>query len=744
MSGFDEGEIFYTNQDLAAEDVHQGGADLSRISSEEARKHFRNFIQTHNRSDANEPYRELLRMSYNSGKRYLGLHLEDLRTVDDGRLLDAIRSEPSRYIPICEMALREVMISLLNAEHTEEEAEKVEDIQLLVTTSEPPMALRDLDARRVSRLVTVPGIVIAANKPKAKPTQVRLRCRRCGNTKDIPVRPGFGSVPVPRLCDSVPPTGEKDCGQDPYDIISEKSSFIDQQVVKLQEQPEMVPTGEMPRHLLLSLDRALAGRLVPGARVNVTGVYETIQVAAAKGKSRLGVALRSPYLRVVGLGHEEETVARVQTQFTRQEEEQFQHLAQNGVTFKDRHLKVYDAVIQSIAPTIHGHDDIKRALACQLFGGCRKVLPDGSRLRGDINVLLLGDPSTAKSQMLKFIEKTAPIAVYTSGKGSSAAGLTASVIRDSHGEFYIEGGAMVLADGGVVCIDEFDKMRAQDRVAIHEAMEQQTISIAKAGITTILNTRTAVLAAANPTFGSYDDMVAASEQIDFQTTILSRFDLIFIVRDIRSVERDKMLAEFVINLHMRASEAQTSVESPLDPNTLRRFVTYCRTRASPRLTDDASRVLKDKYVAARSQHRAKYFDKNEPATIPITVRQLEAIVRLSESLAKMRLSPVAETADVEEAWRLFELATLNAAKAGLQGGEGAYQPSGDQAKEIQQVEEKLRRRLPIGNKQPTRRILDDFLNQSFSEKAVKHALMIMAKRGEIEFSQQKKFIKRLR
>lgn len=178
------------------------------------------------------------------------------------------------------------------------------------------------------------------------------------------------------------------------------------------------------------------------------------------------------------------------------------------------------------------------------MGGSKKILPDGLRLRGDINVLLLGDPGTAKSQLLKFVEKVAPVAVYTSGKGSSAAGLTASVQRDrASGDFYLEGGAMVLADGGVVCIDEFDKMRDEDRVAIHEAMEQQTISIAKAGITTILNSRTSVLAAANPVFGRYDDLKSPGENVDFQTTILSRFDMIFIVKDIHNEERDMVCIE---------------------------------------------------------------------------------------------------------------------------------------------------------------------------------------------------------
>jgi DNA replication licensing factor MCM5 len=231
-------------------------------------------------------------------------------------------------------------------------------------------------------------------------------------------------------------------------------------------------------------------------------------------------------LKVVGIQVDSDGAGRVSSEFTDAETNEFRSLA--------RHGDIVKKIVASIAPAIFGHDDIKRVLACQLFGGCRKTLPDGMRLRGDINVLMLGDPGTAKSQLLKFVEKIAPIGVYTSGKGSSAAGLTASVVRDPSSvrrlrrysmafisgliysnylqrEFYLEGGAMVLADGGIVCIDEFDKMRQQDRVAIHEAMEQQTISIAKAGITTILNARSAVAAAANPSFGVYDDLRSAEE-----------------------------------------------------------------------------------------------------------------------------------------------------------------------------------------------------------------------------------------
>merc|ERR1712139_332087 len=251
-----------------------------------------------------------------------------------------------------------------------------------------------------------------------------------------------------------------------------------------------------------------------------------------------------------------------------------------------------------MAPSICGHDNIKTALALSMFGGKAKDVNGKHRIRGDINVLLLGDPGTAKSQFLKFSEKAAPVAVYTSGKGSSAAGLTAAIVREKDG-FALEGGAMVLADGGIVCIDEFDKMDVNDRVAIHEAMEQQTISIAKAGITTMLNTRCAVLAAANPRFGTYDDLASTSDQMDFETTILSRFDMMFLVKDVRDPDRDYNLAMHMASLHK--GEVMQEREGPLPIIELRKYLSYCRRRCAPRLTPAAGEVLKNHYVSIRAK-----------------------------------------------------------------------------------------------------------------------------------------------
>jgi DNA replication licensing factor MCM5 len=393
------------------------------------------------------------------------------------------------------------------------------------------------------------------------------------HTETIPVHGGISGVALPRQCSRAQMPGEDaaKCPLDPFFVVHEKSQFIDQQVLKIQEAPDQVPVGEMPRHLMVSADRYLTNRVVPGTRCAVMGIYTIYQSKGSKGPSA-AVAIRNPYIRAVGIASDVEHTSKGGAIFSEEEEQEFLEMS--------RRPDLYEVFARCIAPSIYGNADIKKAIACLLLGGSKKILPDGMKLRGDINVLLLGDPGTAKSQLLKFVEKVSPIAIYTSGKGSSAAGLTASVQRDTQTrEFYLEGGAMVLADGGVVCIDEFDKMRDEDRVAIHEAMEQQTISIAKAGITTILNARTSVLAAANPIFGRYDDMKTPGENIDFQTTILSRFDMIFIVRDTHDRARDERIARHVmaINMGARGSQPDDQVEAEIPLEKMKRYISYCKT-----------------------------------------------------------------------------------------------------------------------------------------------------------------------
>lgn len=442
--------------------------------------------------------------------------------------------------------------------------------QLLLHSSASHISIRDLNATNISHLVRIPGIVIGASTISSKATTIHIRCKSCDHSENIRVEGGFSGLSLPRRCGRQGQPGDEpgdNCPLDPYVVSHEKCQFVDQQVLKLQEAPDQVPVGELPRHVLISADRYLANRVVPGSRCTVMGIFSIYQ--GKGGKKDAAVAIRNPYLRAVGITTDLDHTAKGSAIFSEEEEQEFLEIS--------RRPDLYDALARSIAPSIYGNVDIKKAIVCLLMGGSKKILPDGMKLRGDINVLLLGDPGTAKSQLLKFTEKIAPTAIYTSGKGSSAAGLTASVQRDATTrEFYLEGGAMVLADGGVVCIDEFDKMRDEDRVAIHEAMEQQTISIAKAGITTILNSRTSVLAAANPIFGRYDDLKTPGENIDFQTTILSRFDMIFIVRDDHERGRDENIARHVMGVHMGGRGVEEQVEADIPVDKMKRYISYCR------------------------------------------------------------------------------------------------------------------------------------------------------------------------
>ncbi|KXB03437.1 hypothetical protein AKJ45_01625, partial [candidate division MSBL1 archaeon SCGC-AAA261F19] len=307
--------------------------------------------------------------------------------------------------------------------------------------------------------------------------------------------------------------------------------------------------------------------------------------------------------------------------------------------------RIPNLVVNSIAPSIFGYEKIKKAIALQLFGCSAVELPDGSRIRGDSHILLTGDPGTAKSQMLKWVGKIAPRGIYTSGKKATGPGLTATAIRDEiGGGWTLEAGALVIADRGMACIDEFDKMSDEDSGAILESMEQQTVSVAKAGIVATLNTRAAILAASNPRLGRFDEYATIADQIDLPPLIISRFDLIFILRDRPREERDRSLAKYMLDLHDRPEKV---VKPKLDAQTLRKLIIYARKYINPRFPDEEpKKILEDFFVRWRKV-------AGEEA-IPITARQLEALVRLAKSHARMRLSEEISEEDVNVAINLVK------------------------------------------------------------------------------------------
>lgn len=692
MSAFDGDMVISTNQNLANEDL-----EGRRKIMESGRGKFKLFLRDWTRGNTYN-YREQLIKQAVKSEPILEVDIEDISAFDEN-LFQLILSNTSEALDELDKGASEVCEMLTKIKIS---------FQVSLTSQQRPISLRELASDLVGQLIVVPGIVLSVSKPSTKITFVVARCRSCGHRYTHNQDAGLNGVDLPRICQGPQQVGRREkCPLDPFVIIPEECQYIDQQNLKIQERPEDVPTGEMPRTISAVLDKYLVDKVTPGSRMVLVGIFSVY------GKKN-NVAVRNSYIRGIGVVIDHSEQGRYKHFYTIDDEEMFYTMS--------RDPDIYTKISKSIAPSVFGNEDIKKSIGCLLFGGTRKLLPDGTRLRGDINVLLIGDPSTAKSQFLKFVARVAPIAVYTSGKGSSAAGLTASVVRDSTSrEFQLEGGAMVLADGGVVCIDEFDKMKPDDRVAIHEAMEQQTISVAKAGITTILNSRTSVLAAANPIHGSYDDLKMAQEQIDLQTTILSRFDCIFLVRDIRNEESDKAMASHVVNLHMGNTIALEE-QGEIEINDLKKYIAFARSKCAPKLQEESMKLLQNYYVADRKRQANGAF--------PITVRQLEAIIRLSESLAKMSLSTIVTTAHVEEAHRLFEVSTLNASSAGLSGS-GVTIPR-EMAELVIKIEEAIRRKVAIGTKIQKVRLEQELLTMFSDYRSVEMAMVNMIKRDEFQ------------
>ncbi|KAI1730732.1 MCM2/3/5 family domain-containing protein [Ditylenchus destructor] len=745
MSNLDNAGLYYIPRFYADENLPNEGREIVAEYKQLVEK-YRKFIREFSVGEFNMIYRDQLKLNYNAMDYFLDIGYDDLKMFDEDAA-NKIKRYPATFLPALEAAAKRVADEITHPRPAGQE--EMEDIQVRLLLSEQAISIRKIKGSDVSQLVKVSGIIVAASQVRSRATRVSLQCRTCKHTiNDVEIKPGLEGFQLPRKCGSNQAGQLQRCPLDPYHVVPDKSKCVDFQVLKLQETPEDVPHSEMPRHLQLYVDRYLTDKVVPGNRVTITGVFSIKKVFNKQGgkePAKTMSGIRTPYLRVIGIQIQTAGVGRADhLQFMPEDERQFRELAKNP--------NVYEIIAKSIAPSIYGSEDIKKAIACLLFGGSRKRLPDGLTRRGDINVLLLGDPGTAKSQLLKFVEKVAPIAVYTSGKGSSAAGLTASVIRDPQSKsFIMEGGAMVLADGGVVCIDEFDKMREDDRVAIHEAMEQQTISIAKAGITTTLNSRCSVLAAANSVFGRWDD-TRGDENIDFMPTILSRFDTIFVVKDVHDATRDAQLAKHVIAVHSKAGNMPLSQLSTPHPNSeettgeltlefLKKMIAFARLNCAPRLSERASEKLINNYVQMRNPGDNK--SRKHQSSISITVRQLEAVVRLSECLAKMELLPFAEERHVEEAMRLFNVSTIASAKSGSLAGVEGFTTSEDQ-ESFNRIEQQLKKRFGIGTYVSQELIVDEFSRQSYAEPLVKKVIEYCIMRGEIQHRMHRKLLYRVK
>ena len=475
--------------------------------------------------------------------------------------------------------------------------------------------LRFLRSEFIGKFIAVDGIVRKTDEIHPRIMSAVFECRSCMRMHEVEQKSNI--IHEPAVC--------QECGGRSFRLVQDESRYMDTQTVKLQEPLENLSGGDQPRQINIILEDDLVDTLAPGDKVRITGTLKTQRDERTK---RFNNFIYGNYIEPLEQEFEE-------LHIDEEDEEKIIELAKSP--------DIYQKIIESTAPSIRGYFEVKEAIAFQLFGGTAKVLEDKTHIRGDMHILIVGDPGIGKSQILKYVSKLAPRGIYTSGKGTSGVGLTAAAVRDDLGGWSLEAGALVLGDKGNVCVDELDKMREEDRSAIHEALEQQTISIAKAGIMATLNSRCSVLAAANPKFGRFDRYKSIAEQIDLPSPILSRFDLIFIIEDKPNAERDHDLAGHILKIHQ-----DSTIPYVIEPELMRRYIAYARKSVQPTLTKEAAEVLQDFYVTMRSGA----IDEESP--VPITARQLEALVRLAEASARIRLSNEVLKEDAQRAIKLQE------------------------------------------------------------------------------------------
>lgn len=507
---------------------------------------------------------------------------------------------------------------------------------------------RELRADHIGKLISIEGLVRTATEVRPKIVSAAFECQRCGYTF---YREQTGN----KFEDQNLKCQNQACDRGgPFKLILSKSKFVDAQKIRVQESPEELRGGEQPQTLDVELEDDLAGRIFPGDRVIINGVLKSYQRSTPQ-------AGKSTYFDLFHKGNSVE--------MKEQEFEEIDISPEDEKIIKEMSSdpEIYERIRRSIAPSIYGYEDVKEALALQLVSGFSKRLPDGARIRGDIHILLVGDPGIAKSQLLRYMTKISPRGIYTSGKSSTSAGLTATAVKDELGDgrWTIEAGALVLADKGIAAVDEMDKMDNEDKSALHEAMEQQTISVAKAGVMASLKSRCSLLAAANPKLGRFDKYEPIAPQINLTPALMSRFDLIFVLTDDPDSNRDSQIAQHILKSNY-AGELSTQVEwnpkisreeidaamtvikPEIEPEQLRKYVAYARKKIFPTLTEEARDFFAQYYVGLRTQGQ----DSNKP--VPVTARQLEALIRLGEASARLRLSSIVTFEDAQRVTKILE------------------------------------------------------------------------------------------
>ncbi|XP_046668359.1 DNA replication licensing factor mcm7 [Homalodisca vitripennis] len=517
------------------------------------------------------------------------------------------------------------------------------EIYFLDRSTRKPVPIRDVKADYVGKLVTVRGVVTRCTEVKPMMVVATYTCDHCG-AETYQLVNSLSFMPIV-MCPSDDCRINKSGGR--LYLQSRGSKFIKFQEIKIQEHSDEVPVGNIPRPMTVFCRGETTRQCLPGDHVTITGVFLPLLRSGFRQISQ-GL-LSDTYFEA----HKVQSHSKVEDSAAAGELSQEEIHQLVGDDF-------YSKLAASLAPEIYGHEDVKKALLLLLVGGVDRS-PEGMKIRGNINICLMGDPGVAKSQLLSYIERLARRSQYTTGRGSSGVGLTAAVLKDPlTGEMVLEGGALVLADLGICCIDEFDKMADYDRTAIHEVMEQQTISIAKAGIMTRLNARVSILAAANPAYGRYDPKRSVEHNIQLPAALLSRFDLLWLIQDKADRDTDLRLAQHITYVHQHCKQPPAQFTA-LDMGLMRRYIDLCK-RKNPAVPPTLTDYIVDAYVEMRKDAR-----NNKDMTFT-SARNLLAILRLSTALARLRLSDQVEREDVGEAMRLLEMSKISLAQSEDRGG----------------------------------------------------------------------------
>ncbi|RPD58347.1 ATP dependent DNA helicase [Lentinus tigrinus ALCF2SS1-6] len=645
--------------------------------------------------DASTPafsYGEDIKTMLNKDERRLIINIDDLRDYKRD-FADGLLKQPVDYLPALEDALVKV-VERLHDPLKHEVKGKTYRVGFSGSFGDHHVSPRHLRAAQLGKMISLEGIVTRCSLVRPKMLKSVHFCPDTGMFHAREYRDATTST------SNLPPTSsvtpQKDDEGHPLEMEYGHSEFRDHQRISIQEMPERAPAGQLPRATDVILDGDLVDKCKPGDRIQLVGVYRSVG-GGANGTFKSLILANNINLLSSKIGG-----GIAQTVLSDYDIRQINNIAKRP--------HVFTLLSQSLAPSIYGHERIKEAILLLLLGGAEKNLPNGTHIRGDINILMVGDPSTAKSQMLRFVLGTAPLAIATTGRGSSGVGLTAAVTTDKDtGERRLEAGAMVLADRGVVCIDEFDKMSDIDRVAIHEVMEQQTVTIAKAGIHTTLNARCSVVAAANPIYGQYDIHKDPHKNIALPDSLLSRFDLLFVVTDDVDETRDRAIADHVLRMHrylppgveegtpivdslsqqlsidgpnVAGEDAEESEPSPFEkfdpllhvgltttqlsrtrskknknPEVLsiafvKKYIQYAKSKPAPVLLQEAA----DHIVTVYAELRNEDLEARKKRTSPLTARTLETLIRLATAHAKARLSNKVQKVDAVVAESILRFA----------------------------------------------------------------------------------------